>query len=134
MRRFQVSFVVVSFAGLVALAAACADEIPPARSADSPISTAAEEAPMPAAPSFSGRAASHDPGTAGTTTGGHAHHHGGDAPMDGTSMPMNHVMPTASATVAPAMPPMGGMPMNHAMPAGTATATVAPTPASGAPK
>ena len=134
MRRFQVSFVFVSLAGLAALAPACADEIPPARSADSPIGTSAEEAPMPAVPSFSGRAASYDPDKAGPATAGHAHHHGGDAPMDGMpmgGMPMNHAMPATSATAAPAM---SGMPMNHAMPAGTGPATVAPAPAAGGPK
>lgn len=81
MRRSRVFPVIVSLAGLAALVAACADEIPPARSADSPIGTAAEEAPMPAAPSLTGRAVSHAPGEAGPAMVGHAHHHGGDAPM-----------------------------------------------------
>lgn len=86
---------------LAALVGACADEIPPAHSADSPVSTAAAEAPMAVVPSFSGRAASYDPAAAGPATTGQAHHHGGgDGSMEG--MPMNGAMPTASASPVPA--------------------------------
>jgi hypothetical protein len=56
----------------------CADEVPPARSADSPLNTAAAEPPLPALPSLSARASAPSPSAAGSAAG-HVHHHAGDA-------------------------------------------------------
>lgn len=74
MRQVYLAFILV---GSIAVLG-CADDAPPARSADSPLNTAAAEPPLPALPSLSARAPAESPSAAGSAAG-HVHHHGGDS-------------------------------------------------------
>jgi len=90
-----------SFAAVISLAllaGACADEVPPARSPDSPMSTSAEEAPPVVAPGLSGRAAPQAPDPAGAPADPHAGHRMPTATA-------NPQVPTATATSAPSAAP-----------------------------